>query len=225
MHQFSPQLTLSASAGGFWDKTKVVQSDLPAAGSEQRTTGELYGGSISYTFSERTQFGVNVSENLTPSGSGTLNKTDVASATLTHRFSEGLTGRLGASYNRTTIPVTISSSSTDSYYVGEFGLSYALAERWKLDAGYRYSRASYGQTSGEPRSNVVFVSIGYNWPGASFTDWVGLRPDVQGLPGAGAVLLSERLPGSAAGSSSGAPGFAVRPVHDPLGLRREAGRV
>jgi hypothetical protein len=198
VHQFSQQLTLSASAGGFWDKTKVVQSNLPAAGSQPRTTGELYGGNISYAFSEQTQFDANLSENLTPSSSGTLNKSDNAGVVLTHRFSDRLTARLGASYSRTTIPLTISSSSTDIYYSGETGLSYMLAERWKLDAGYRYSSARYGQTLGEPRSNVVFVSIGYNWPGASFTDWVGQRSSVQGLLGAGAVPLPERSPGSPA---------------------------
>ena len=36
------------------------------------------------------------------------------------------------------------------------------------------------------------MSIGYNWPGASVTDWVGARLDTQGLPGAGPVPLSER---------------------------------
>ena len=30
VHQFSPQLTISASVGGFWGDTKVVQNDLPA---------------------------------------------------------------------------------------------------------------------------------------------------------------------------------------------------
>jgi hypothetical protein len=198
VHKFSPQLTISASVGGFWSDTKVVQNDLPATGSRQHENGELYGGNISYALSERTQFVANLSENLAPSGSGTLNKNESATASLTHQFSDRLTGRLGASYTRTTFPVTISSSSTNNYYSGEIGFSYLLAERWKLDAGYRHTGARYGQTPGEPKSNVVFVSVGYNWPGASFTDWVGQRPNVQGLPGAGAVPLPERSPGSAA---------------------------
>jgi hypothetical protein len=147
--------------------------------------------------------GVNLSEGLAPSGSGTLNKTDSAGASLTHRFSDRLTGRLGGSYTRTIVPTTISSSSTDNYYSGEIGLSYLVAERWKLDAGYRYSSAQYGQIAGQPdtgqpKANVVFVSIGYNWPGTSFTDWVGQRPNVQGLPGAGAVSLPEPSPGPSA---------------------------
>ena len=78
VHQFSPQLTISASAGGFWSDAKVVQNDVPATGSRVRDSGGLYGGSISYAFSERTRFSANLSENLAPSGSGTLNKTDNA---------------------------------------------------------------------------------------------------------------------------------------------------
>jgi hypothetical protein len=197
VHQFSPQLTISASVGGFWSDTKVVQSDVPAAGSRVRDDGPLYGGSVSYAFSERTQFGVNLSENLVPSGSGALSKNEVAGAWLTHQFSDRLTGRLGANYTRTIVPVTISSSATNNYYAGEAGISYLLAERWKLDAGYRYARARYEQIAGQaetgqPRSNVVFVTISYNWPGASSTNWVGQPPNVQGSPGAGAVPLPVR---------------------------------
>jgi hypothetical protein len=109
-----------------------------------------------------------------------------------HQFSERLTGRLGASYARTISPSTISSSTTSNYCAGEIGFSYLLAQRWKLDAGYQTARSQTAQVSGEPRSNVVFVSIAYNWPGASFTDWVGRHPVTQGLPGAGPVSFPER---------------------------------
>jgi hypothetical protein len=202
VHQFSPQLTISASVGGFWDNVEVTQIEI-ASGNRHRDRGGLYGGNISYAFSERTQFVANLSENLAPSGSGTLNKNESAGASLTHRFSDRVTGRLGANYTRTTFPTALDSSFTNNYYAGEIGVSYLLAERWKLDAGYQYARARYGQISGEPKSNVVFVSIGYNWPGASFTDWVGRLPDPQGLPGAGAVPLSGRSPGP--GAPTGAP--------------------
>jgi hypothetical protein len=43
-------------------------------------------------------------------------------------------------------------------------------------------------------SNVVFVSIGYNWPGTSFTDWVGTRVGADTIPGAGPISLPERRP-------------------------------
>jgi hypothetical protein len=213
VHQVSPQLTISASVGGFWSDIEVTQSDI-VTGNRSRDRGELYGGNISYAFSERTQFVANLSENLLPSSSGSFNKTENAGASLTHRFSDRLTGRLGASYTRTIFPAAISSSSTNNYYLGEIGFSYLLAERWKLDAGYQYARARYEQIAGEPKSNLVFVSIGYNWPGASFTDWVGRRPDTQGLPGAGAVSLPVRSPGSTA--LPGVPPAASPPEASPF---------
>jgi len=195
VHQFSPQLTISASAGGFWSNTEASDNSL-AGGNHRRDSGGLFGGSLTYLASERTQVGASLSENLTPSSSGTLNKADIASAALTHQFSERLTGRLGGSYTRTIIPATTSKSITNSDYSGGIGLTYVLAERWQLDAGYRYTGARYEQTAGAPKSNVVFLSIGYNWPGASFTEWVGRRSDMQGPAGAGAVSLPVRGPES-----------------------------
>lgn len=208
VHQYSPRLTVSASLGGYWGSTEIAVNS-PGDGNRRRDSGGLYGGSISYAVSERTQFGVKLAEGLTPSSSGTLTKTDVASASLTHRFSDRLTGRMGASYTRTTIPATISSTVTNNEYLAEIGFSYRLAERWKLDVGYRYLGASYEQSPDAPRSNLLFVGIGYNWPGATFTDWVGGRADVQGLPGAGPVFLPGRSPQSA--PPPGAPPEASSP--------------
>jgi hypothetical protein len=77
------------------------------------------------------------------------------------------------------------------------GLSYRLAERWTLDAGYQYTRTKYEQNQmGEPSSNVVFVGIAYNWPGASFTGWVGNPVETQGLPGASPLSLPDRMGGT-----------------------------
>jgi opacity protein-like surface antigen len=216
VHQFSPQLTVSASAGAFWSDTDPADDTL-AGGGSRRDSGGLFGGSITYAFSERTDIGVALSEGLSPSSSGTLSKTDLAAASIVHRFSERLIGRVGASYQRTVVPEINSSSSTSSQYSAEVGLSYALAERWQLDAGYRYTGARYDQISGEPRSNVVFISIAYNWPGSSFTDWVGRRPDVQGMPWAGAVALPARPTGPAPSVDvSPAPSLPGPSPFDPL---------
>ena len=206
VHQYSPQLTVSGSIGAFWSDIEVMGTGL-AGGGRRHDSGGLYGGSIDYAVSERTSFRANLSEGLTPSSSGTLTKTDAASASLTHRFSDRLTGRLGAGYTRTVIPETVSSTVTNDEYAGEIGVSYLFAERWKLDAGYRYTGARYEHSEGTPKSNLFFVSIAYNWPGASFTDWVGRRTDAQGLPGAGTLSLPLRSPESASmpGAVPGSP--------------------
>jgi outer membrane receptor protein involved in Fe transport len=167
--------------------------------------------------SDRTDIGASLSEGLSPSGSGTLSKIDLAAASIVHRFSERLIGRVGASYQRTILPTTISTSSTSNQYTAEVGMTYALAERWKLDAGYRYTRARYEEIPGEPRSNAVFISIAYNWPGASSTDWVGRRPDVQGTPWAGVVVPSASSPESArSGDVSPESSLPAPSPFDPL---------
>ena len=228
-HQFSPQLTISASVGGFWSDIEATRNALvcpttpilcdtglvprvPITTSDQRhDSGPLYGGNISYAFSERTQLAASLVENLAPSASGTTNKSDSAYASLSHQFSERLSGTARRKLYAHDLSGSASTgSSTTNYYQGEIGVSYLLAERWKLDAGYRYARAQYSQNPFEPQSNVVFVSIGYGWPGASFTDWVGARLDTQGLPGAGPVALPERppstpVPGATECRSSGTP--------------------
>jgi hypothetical protein len=226
VHKFSPQLTISASVGQFWSDIEATQTALvcpttPAlcdsglvprvpitTGETRSDSGQLYGGNISYAFSERTSLTAFLSENLAPSSAGTLTKTDSTGATLSHSFSERLTARLGAGYIRQVFPSGLAGLSTTNYYAGEVGASYLLAERWRLEAGYRYTRAEYAQTGSAPQSNAVFVSIGYNWPGASFTDWVGVRLNTQGLPGAGPVPLSERSTVAPGTAGSAVPGTA-----------------
>ncbi len=209
VHQFSPQLTISASGGGFWSDTTATQGAL--TGSSRRASGGLYGGQISYDFFENSRIVASLNENLAPTGTGVLGKADSAGVSVSSRFSDRLTGRLGAGYVRTTFPQAQTNSYNNSYYQTEIGVSYRLAERWTLDAGYRYTRAQYTQNSSEPTSNVGFLSIGYNWPGASFTGWVGRPVDTQAsLPGAGPLALPE---------SSHAPGAAPEPAssdHSPF---------
>ena len=208
VHQFSPQLTVSGSAGGFWSDTTARQN-LPGqgtpidAGEKRDDSGTFFGGSIAYAFTETTRFDARASQGLAPSGTGTINENTSASAALLHQFSDQLSGRIGASYAKTTFPVGLDGSADDKTITAGAGLSYRLAERWMLDAGYQYTRTRYSQGSGDPSSNVVFVSIAYNWPGASFTGWIGSPVETQGLPAAGPLSLP--VPGS------GSPGASPMP--------------
>ena len=221
VHQVSPQLTISVSGGGFWSDTTVAQGILacPVAQEQcdadrRRASGGLYGGQIAYTPSEQLQLSVSLSESLAPSGAGVLSKSDNAGASLTYRFADRLTGRLGVSYTRTLFPEASSGSYNNNYWQGGAGISYQLAERWSLEAGYRYVRAQYSQNSPEPRSNGAFLSIAYNWPGASFTDWVGRPSDTQGLPAAGPLSLPDSVHGPA-GTQPG-PSATERSPFDPF---------
>jgi long-subunit fatty acid transport protein len=187
-HSFSPDLKVSGSVGYFWSDTKRTQS---ASLNRERDEGPLFGGDLSYLLSDRSRLVVRVSERLTPTAAGDLSRQDTALAGFSYRATDRLTARVGASYTRDKFLSGTGSTVTNSYLVGEIGATYQIAERWTLDAGYRYTRASYPVELSEPRANVAFISIGYNWPDASFTNWVGSRPDTSGLPGAGPVPLTE----------------------------------
>lgn len=200
VHRFSPELTVSGSVGGFWSDTTAKQN-LPGqgtpidAGENRDDNGTFFGGSIVYAYSESTQFDLRASQGLGSSGTGTINKNTNVSLALLHRFSDRLAGRIGAGYLQTTYPVALDSSASDKTINAGAGLTYQLAERWKLDAGYQYTRTRYARDSSEPNSNVVFMSLAYNWPGASVTGWVGSPVDTQGLPAAGPLSLPERAGG------------------------------
>ncbi len=161
---------------------------------------------------------VRASQGLAPSGTGTISESTNASVALLHQFSDRLTGRLGASYVRTTYPVALDDSADDKTFTAGAGMSYQLAERWRLDAGYQYTRTHYSRDSSEPASNVVFINLAYNWPGTSSTGWVGNPVDTQGLPAAGPLSLPERT-GSGAGCAfinAALDDRAIRHLHAPL---------
>ncbi len=194
VHQFSPQFSVSVSAGGF--RSDIEETDT---GLRRRDDGQLYGGSASYAFSERTRFELSLAEGLSPSAIGTITANRNAYASLAHNFSDRLTARLGAGYERTVSPESLTGSSRTTNYRGEVGVSYLISEDWRLEAGYRYGRATYSQDATEPRSNVAFLSIGYNWPGTALGDQVARSPDTQGLPAAG----PQSMPGGTGATRAG----------------------
>ncbi len=210
-HQISPQLTLSVSAGGYWIDTAVSSLSAVVA-THGHATGGLFGGHIAYDLSERSQFTLGVAETVAPSGVGVLSRSDNAGMTLTHRFSDRLTGRLGAAVGRTTFPQAASSSSDNDHYQAEIGVTYLLAERWTMEAGYRHATVRYSGNASEPRSNAAFVGIAYNWPGTSFTNWVGSASDTRAIVGAGPLALPEQETTPRPGSSPDRPSFDQFPI-------------
>jgi hypothetical protein len=195
-HQISPRWTVSVSAGGYSiDTTSTSQGAV--APHEGRATGGLFGGHMILDISERSQLTLRVVETVAPSGIGVLSRSDDANATLTHRFSDRLSGRLGASFRRTRFPQASSNSSDYDYYRAEVGVTYLFAERWLVEAGYRHDVARYAGNSGEPRSNVAFISIAYNWPGGSVTSWVGAPSDTGTAAGVGPLAAPDTQPGTA----------------------------
>lgn len=215
-YRLSPQLTLSASGGWFWTDATAQQPAIgvplpPSLSDRARSDGPLVGGSIAYV-GERARFAAALTQSLAPNGSGALGKIEDVSATYQYDFSEYVTGRIGATYQRITFPA-IQSDAYDSDTLGaQVGLTYRFAERWRLEAGYQYTRAHYQQISGEPRSNVFFATIAYNWPGGSSTAWTGRAPDTQGFVGAGPIAAPD------ASRPTPPPGAPERSPFEPFTL-------
>jgi hypothetical protein len=177
VHRFSPRMTTWLSAGALFAKSETREQMAIPVSNRPRQSDRLFGGGISYDLAEGTNVVIAYSEHASPSGGGFVSKEDRAVISLTHRHRDRLTARLGGGY-----------SNTDfyRYYRGEIGASYALAERWTLELAYRYTRAYYPE-SPAAHSNGAFVSVAYNWPGTSYTEWTGGR-DVNGAVGTGPLL-------------------------------------
>lgn len=209
----TPQLAVSAAVGYYWlsSDTAVEIACGPGPGGcgdgDSRVhghhNGALYGGSLRYAVLERTVLYLTGAENLAPSGTGALSRATNVALSLAHRFTERLTGRIAAGYTHTAFPTTVG-ASTDRTYSAEVGATYALTERWTIEGSYRYVASDYSQSDQRPRSNAAFLSIAYNWPGATLGGLGAIRTDSAILPGAGPATLRQH--------PSGAPDLAVTPA-------------
>jgi opacity protein-like surface antigen len=230
-HQFSPRLTVSAAIGGYWSDTEnlqtalgcpvapvqcrtgVAQPVLVLSGARRRDSGPLFGGSVIYDATDASRLSATLSQTIDPSGTGTIVRNTDATAAASYRFTDRITGRVGISYTQTRLPAALSGAYTNEYYTGEVGALFQLAEHWTLEAGYRYTRATYEDDPFRPASNVAFLTIAYNRPAGTFTDWVGTRVGVaERRLGAGPVSLPEPKAISARLDSPGA-----RPESLPFG--------
>ncbi len=231
-HQYSDRLTVSGYGGYFWSSIESTQNFVvcPTApifcqlgfvafvpvtlGTERDGTGTLFGGSVNYRITERTTFNFNASQNLTPSGTGTITKATGMTAGLSHSFSERMRGGLSASWTRSTIPgfeTTVDQRST--LYSYGANLSYDLAQHWLLDVGVRRQESDRRGVTAE--GNVIFVSIAYNWPGQSFSDWTGGFGGFSVPPAAPtAGTPPEVVPGQPMGAPAPVPRAAEEPATD-----------
>lgn len=226
-HQYSSDLRVSLSGGYFWSSVESTQvfsvcpttpifCDLGVVAPVQVTTGtevdsggSLFGGSLSYRFSERTGFNAGASQRITPSGIGTLTKATNISARLSHDFSERLRGQIGGGWTQSTVPGTDSGTTGLRTEFLTFGasVSYDLTREWLMTAGVRHDESDQRGLTAD--ANVVFLSIAWNWPGQSIGDWGGFiggfdsAPFPAGAPGAGSPPQAE--PGQPLGAPSAAP--------------------
>jgi hypothetical protein len=216
-HRYSEWLSFSAYGGYFWSNIEstqnffvcpttpaVCQAGLVAPvqvafGDERSSSGTLFGGTVNYRISERTTIGADASQNIQPSGVGTITKVTAMGASLNHGFSERLRGQIGGAWRRSTIPGTDSGTTGLRSEFSNVGvsMSYDLARDWLLTVGARRDWSDQRGLSAD--ANVVFLSLAWNWPNQSIGDWGGFVGGYEGrgLPAAtpGVGMPPQAVPG------------------------------
>ena len=110
---------------------------------------------------------------LSPSGNGFLNNETSINLNLGFNITERLVANLTSTY----ILTTLASINNDNVERNNFdigpSIDWAMARDWMISASYRYrfQRVDRGDIFGSTRadSNLVMLSLGYNWDGFSFS--------------------------------------------------------
>ena len=105
-----------------------------------------------------------LSRDLTPSAVGSLVETDRVVFGWHKQWSEKLGSDISAAAYRSRYIGGAVTNSNSRYYTIEPRLSWQLAERWVLDAGYRYSRHKYDSAPLAADRNLIYVGVSYAWP-------------------------------------------------------------
>ncbi len=208
---FSPRLSASATLGAFVAWTDVT-CEAPCAADTSSSTlsqprvrrgGPLYGGNVTYAFSDRGRLAAGLASDLSASANGVLIVSRNAAVSVSRELSDRASGRLIV---RDSFSASLDGSSHSNYVSAEIGVSYRLADHWTLDAGYSHSFARASAVAsgpaGDTRSNVAYVTVSYDWAGGSLTDvaargardWETMVPESSAIPPAG----SSAIPGARA---------------------------
>ena len=215
VHQFSPGLTISASGGGFWSDTTATQGAF--TGSARRATRRPVWRSDQLRLSPKIpRIVISLAENLAPSGAGVLSKSDKAGVSLSSRVLRSPYRSAGSELHPHDLPAGGNEFVQQQLLLRErsaFPTDWQSAGRWTRVTGIREPNTR--RTPSEPTSNLAFLSIGYNWPGASFTGWVGQASGDAGIAGRGTPFASRELARDTRRATGArfARTFAVRPIH------------
>lgn len=110
-----------------------------------------------------------LSQNVYPSGAGSLVQTLRAGVTWTRQWSPSLSSNIGAAAYQTEYIGGVVTSSNSRYYSVNSSLSWRLGDEWRLDAGYNYTRQKYDAIAVAASGNLVYVEFGYAWRKLSFS--------------------------------------------------------
>lgn len=131
-----------------------------------KSSGTLFNLATNYV-GEINSVSLSVSRSLTPSGEGNVNEQDKIGLTWNRKFSETLSLNIDTSYQES--QSVDSFNTTDREYL-QFSpsMSWKLQEQLSLRFGYQYrEQKSTDRPSAD--SNMVFLTVGYDWNGLRFS--------------------------------------------------------
>lgn len=133
---------------------------------KDESSGTLFSLISSYN-GERNTFNFSLARSLNPSGEGVVNEQDKIGLSWSRTITETLSFNLNTSYQETQTADSI--NTTDRKFL-QFSPSVAwrLQEDFKLSLGYRY-REQKGTSVDPVDSNMVYLTIGYDWNGLRFS--------------------------------------------------------
>ena len=111
---------------------------------------------------EKTSLTSNFSRQVIPSSLGQQNTRSALSLRANHRFSQRLTGHLGAGYTRNERQGVTQLAGTNDRQQFNAGWKWRVDEFWTLGVDYNYRHRKTEQSSDSASSNAVLFSLRYD---------------------------------------------------------------
>jgi len=105
-----------------------------------------------------------ISQEVNPSGAGSLVQTQRVGVAWTRQWSPTLSSNIDAGAYQTQYIGGVVTSSNSRYFSLNSSLSWRLSEAWRVDAGYSYARQKYDSAPVAASANVVYLVLSYAWP-------------------------------------------------------------
>ena len=131
-----------------------------------KSTGTLFDLATKYT-GEINNISLSISRSLAPSGEGNVNERDRVSFTWDRKLSEVLSFNLMTAYQESQSVDQFTTTDREYFEVAP-SMTWKLKEQLNLRFGYQY-RERKSLESGALDSNMVFLTVGYDWNGLRYS--------------------------------------------------------
>lgn len=148
---------------------RTLENEItPISGAKQtdKSSGTLFSFSADYA-GEINQFNLSLGRSLNPSGEGVVNEQDRIAVNWRRGLTDTLSFGLNTSYQQTQTADSINNADRE-YFIISPTMKWSLKSNLALNFGYQY-REQKGTGVDAVDSNMVFLTIGYDWDGLRFS--------------------------------------------------------